>query len=159
MDMSPDANYPDGPVLYFGAVAFDLLGDAGAANGNVVEWQVNPILLSYLPDLTTTDGVSLFNVHALQGLEQFCLDDPIEVLSFGWTPTQAGVYSVEYQSESWDFVNMKLGHAAIWTGTDNLPSMTPWPVREAVIRFDVVPAPPPICLIGILMVVGRHRKS
>jgi hypothetical protein len=160
LDMDPDVNYPDGPVLGLGGVAFDLLGDSGAANGHVTDWQVNPYLIALTGDLTTTDGVSLFGVTAVQfTIVVFSPDDPIDVLTFSWEPSMGGSYSVEYDSSSWNpiVVPPQQDHAAIWTGTMESSFLVPWPVTEAAISFNVVPTPSTLLALGLTTVLLGRR--
>jgi hypothetical protein len=161
LDMDPDVNYPDGPVLGLGGVAFDLVGDGGAANGQVTDWQVNPVLIALIGDLTTTDGVSLFGVTAVQfTIAVFSPDDPIQVITFSWRPSEIGSYSVQYDSSSWNPISVRPEHdlAAIWTGTMESEFLVPWPVTEAQISFNVVP-PPTTALTLALSISVLTRRS
>lgn len=142
----------------FGAVNFDTLGGQGAGFGQIVGWQVLNDLDSHTGDTTSTDGVSLFGTMTLQSSSQqtFITDNPIAVFSFEWMPVVLGAYTVEYQTAS--YWPDKEQQVLVWTGEDLL-DMELWPVEEAAISFQVVPAPGArgVLIAGALGASRRRR--
>jgi hypothetical protein len=56
LDMSPDVDYPNGPVLGLGRVEFDTIGGDNADFGSILAWYVLGDLDLALGDQTTTDA-------------------------------------------------------------------------------------------------------
>ncbi len=98
LDFDPDV---DGASIFgFAAAIFDVLGDSGAENGQITGWQVLNNLDDLTGDLTSTDGVNLFNVNAgqLTDFGPFTPADPIDVLEFSWTADVNDTYIVTYDT-------------------------------------------------------------
>jgi hypothetical protein len=157
IDMTPDVNYPDGPVLGLGGALFDTLGGLNADKGSIVGWQVHEPFYGIGGDVTTTDGVSLFGtvVGQIVGVHPFYSPaDPIGVLTFSWMPFDYSPFEIAYDTHT-DLM-------MIWEGDlqDNEPPVEPkydWDVVEADITFQVVPAPGGAVLIGLLPMLLRSR--
>lgn len=138
-----------------GWAEFDTLGGFGAGMGAIVDWQVLNILDNLTGDQTTTDGVSLFNTTAAQidGQGPFANDNPIGVLEFEWSPDHVGEYVVGYDTLT------HMGTVQVWISLDDGPYdlAEVWPVAEAAISFQVVPAPATLGVVAILAVAWRRR--
>jgi hypothetical protein len=127
-------------LTYFASTRIDTLGDDGAANGHIVDWEILNSLENLYGDLTTTDGVSLFGTVAgqLTCCDPFSTDNPIAVLRVVWLPDLPGEYDVEYHTES-ESVADRIDEAIdVWVGPDNASlNRETWPVAEAQISFAV----------------------
>ncbi len=130
-DMQPDVD--GNAVLGLAATIFNVLGDGGAAQGSIQGWQVLNDLDELTGDLTSTDGVSLFNVNAgqLTAFGPFSDDDPIDVLQFSWAPTSEGEYRVNYTTVTESMV--------VWEGPLGNEVGVEWVPVEINVNFDVVP--------------------
>jgi hypothetical protein len=127
VDMSPDVNGTN--VLGFGGTVFDVLAGLNANKGSITSWSILNSLEFLTGDLTTSDGVSLFNVNAGQvmGFGSFTTDDPIGVLMFTWTVADQGSdYHVAYRTAT-------LG-VQVWT---DMPLAEDWTVTEADLEWFV----------------------
>jgi hypothetical protein len=143
---------------------FDTLGGKGAGLGEIVGWEVLNGLDDLTGDQTTTDGVNLFNTSAgqidIQG--PFISDNPIDVLEFEWVPKIEGAYAVDYET----FSHLELGFdehmvaVAIAREPFEYDLIEIWPVTEAAISFQVVPAPATVGLAALgVLAMGRRRRS
>jgi hypothetical protein len=141
---------------------FDTLGGIGADSGQIVDWKVLNILDNLTGDQTTTDGVSLFNTTAAQidGQGPFAEDNPVDVFEFEWAPVVAGAYTVDYETYSH---GMGPGHehmvVVAIAQEDQYDLYETWPVTEAAISFQVVPAPTAVVVapLGLLAATRRRR--
>lgn len=162
IDFHPDADV-DGPVQGLGTAYFDTAGLGGAANGTVVGWQVLNDLDNLSGDTTTTDGVSLFGTSAIQltPFPGFVHDDPIDVLQFEWQTENYSSYQVEYATFTSD--RMHGDHMIIvWEGDDLFSAKPyPWPIEEAAVVFEVVPAPAAsfVVVAGMMANCKRRRRG
>ena len=159
IDMEPDTD-PDGPVLGLAGVIFDTLGGANAMKGQVSGWVFHNDLDFVVGDTTTTDGVSLFGSTAAQlPLLDLVHFDPIDVITFEWSPIEAGTYTVDYATVTASWETMNPGFASIYVGDDRNFENVDWPIAEAAITFDVVPAPgvAPGAL-ALALVAGAARR-
>jgi len=160
IDMRPDA-MQGGPVLGFGGVVFDTFGSGGALQGAMLDWSVlNDLDNIGGGDTTTSDGVSLFGTAAGQDplLPSFLHDDPIGVLSFEWATDDFSQYEVMYETMS--LVPDQGEHVIIvWEGTNGFDA-TPhlWPIEEALISFQVVPAPASAVVVGLSVIAAGCRR-
>jgi len=105
LDLTPDVITGDGfGVWGIAALIVDTLAGPGAANGHILGWRANINLTWLTGDLTTTDGVSLFNSNFGQWSQWPCLapepGDPSFLLTFDWQPLIRGSYDVHYQSST-----------------------------------------------------------
>ena len=123
-------------------------GDANAAKGEIIGWTIHTNLDQLVGDLTTTDGVSLFGVHAGQCCDSFTPIDPIDVISFEWSPVLSGAYEVGYGTDT-ELMRVWVGDAF---GDFDIED---WRAVEADISFQVVPAPP--VALTLLVLVGWRR--
>jgi hypothetical protein len=122
------------------AAIFDTLGDDGAANGHIADWEVLNGLDGLTGDLTTTDGVSLFNTNAGQlSIEVFTTDNPVAVLTFQWQPLVSADFDVGYTTHSELF---DLPHTVVvWEYDEHAheaEEAVVYPVVEAAITFSNV---------------------
>ena len=152
IDMVPDVNFGDGPVLGFGFAIFDTLGGDGAANGQILDWEVLNALDNFTGDLTETDGVNLTNTWLGQhpDLGAFLPSDPIDVFEFTWGTNDYSGYSVEYATETLPIGDPPIAHnILVWEGEFlGEHDVFHWPIAEATISFAVVPAPSVLALFA-----------
>lgn len=89
-------------ITTIAAAVFDTLGGENADRGQITGWQVLNELASLTGDLTTTDGVSLYNTNVgqLAGFYFFQSDNPMDVLEFTWATEDYTGYSVAYTTYS-----------------------------------------------------------
>ena len=147
--MEPDQ---DAEFLALAASIFDTVGGTNAAKGEIVTWEVLNDLDYLTGDLTTTDGVSLFNTNIgqLSVYGPFFTDNPLDVLTFQWQPTQMGEYEVSYDTVT---------HAMVmWEGEGDDVHPVDWVTSEAAISFQVVPAPGAVALVGLGALAGMRRR-
>jgi len=153
LDFDPDVDGIN--VTGLSAVIFDVLGGTNAANGHIVDWQVNEDLSFLAGDLTTTDGVSLFNINAgqLTLFGPFSTADPIHVISFQWKPDLIDDYMVQYMTDTQSL--------EIWEGSFGDNTSVPWTPVEADISFQVFPAPGSVgcALAAAGVMAGRRRPT
>jgi hypothetical protein len=151
VDMSPDVNFPGGPVLGLAYAEFDTLGARNADMGTIEGWDVLGHLDDIFGDQTTTDGVNLFGTVAVQPLDDlFDPSDPIDVLRFTWAPQQISEYGVAYNT------NTILLKVAEIDGTFD------WTVVEASISFSVVPgggSTIPVFMFVAFLGIRRRRYA
>jgi hypothetical protein len=168
VDMDPDVGdiIGDKTVLGFGAAIFDVLGGDGADKGEIIGWEIQNHLDFIAGDTTTTDGTSLFGSTVLQawGINGIIRDDPIDVISFEWSPSVFSVYDVMYSTATHDIPPGQDGEVGIYLSTDDWSvSLAFWRIDEANVRFAVVPAPQTgvILMSGVLFGGGwaRRRRS
>jgi hypothetical protein len=131
-------------MFAFGASIFDTLGGRGADAGHIVSWNVLEHFADATGDLTTTDGVSLFGTTAMQFDIQgpFSADNPVAIFEFEWAPDVLGSYVVEY--ETFSYLDVDQHHdVVVLIAKEPFEFINPeeWPVTEAHISFQVVPAP------------------
>jgi hypothetical protein len=161
MDPSVGEQLPDGSFLYaFAAANLDVLGGANAANGQILGWQYHYNLGDLYGDLTTTDGVNLYNTHAgqLAGAftGPFTSANPIDVLTFEWQPLVAGHYDVAYSTES----DADGPHTVkVWEFIDDEETLATYPVTEAAITFTVIPTPATAILLAAAGATRRRRRT
>lgn len=159
IDMSPDVA-PGGPVQGFAQSTFDVVGGNEADTGEIVDWHVLSNL-DLLGDTAEKDGVSLFGVFAGQVAgDVFNDDDPIDVFEFMWKPDVYDERVIEYSTFSF-LDNHGENLIVVWEGKsvfDAEPFL--WPIEEASISFQVVPAPAgALMLAGALAgTCGRRRR-
>jgi hypothetical protein len=152
MHMLPNQGFE---VAGISAVIWDTLGMANADRGQIVGWEILNSLGDLTGDLTTTDGVSLFGTNAgqLTVFGPFTSANPIDVLTFQWEPTEIGVYTVQYMTDT--------ANLTVWEGeSPDKATAVEYGVAEAAISFAVVPAPGAgaLGLAGLaLMGTGRRR--
>lgn len=137
---------------FLGGAFFDTLGQANAAKGSIASWQVLNDLNVVTGETTTTDGVSLFGTSACQlfGIDPYTLENPVEVLELVWTTDNYTPYLVEYQTSTASIKNDQNIEDMIdvYTGPNfNNIDLELWPVTEATIAFQVIPAPATLLLI------------
>jgi hypothetical protein len=159
VDMDPDADR-DGPVLGLAGVIFDTLGDPNAGKGQILGWEFHNGLDHLTGDTTTTDGVSLFGSTAAQlPLLDLLHFDPIDVMTFEWAPVDDGAYVVAYTSSTASVLTMAPCYAGIYTGNQDDVDAMDWPIREAMISFEVIPAPASaLALAGSALRLGVRRR-
>jgi hypothetical protein len=155
--MEPDEG--DGHFIAIGATIFDTLGGDGAAAGHILRWEVHNGLDELTGDLTTTDGVSLYNTTAgqiLVGGGPFTSANPISVLSFEWQPDAYAMFDVEYDTLS----NIEGEQIVlVWAGaTKKTASSIQYPVIDAHISFKVIPAPTTLALLAPTLAAVRRRN-
>jgi hypothetical protein len=159
LDLEPDAG--EGDVLGFGAAIWDTIGSSGASNGQLVDWLILNHLGELLGDVTTTDGVSLFGTVAgdLPGIGPDTFWDPIDVLQFEWTTDEYSNYTVEYDTFSASYATGERGLIDIYL--EHAPGdyeAVQWPVVEAAVSFQVVPAPGALVPGAILLTTFASRR-
>jgi hypothetical protein len=142
-------------VVGISATIFDTLGKTNADKGEIVGWDVLNGLDNLTGDVTTTDGVSLYGTNAgqLTVFGPFTSANPIDVLTFEWSPVQMGTYSVDYQTDTETVL--------IWEGeTKDTAQAVHYDVVEAALSFNVVPAPGAgaLGLTSMLLLVARRRR-
>lgn len=156
--MESDVYEPD--MYAFGVAEFDTLGGQGAELGQVVDWTVLNGLADITGDLTTTDGVSMFGTTAYQVDLQgpFVEDNPIAVFEFEWMPDVQGSYAVQYDTHS--YLPEARQEVLIWIADEsgNYTIEEHWPVTEAAISFEVVPAPAGATLLALGGTVALRRR-
>jgi hypothetical protein len=136
VDMDPNVNYPDGPVLGFAGTVFDTLGGMNADLGAIVDFGIADIFFQNLgDDFTTTDGVSMFGTTAFQDplFFNFSPADPILVFEFEWQPGTYDVFDAQY-------VTATRGLGVFEGDLGDFQGIS-WGVNEADIVISVVPAP------------------
>lgn len=162
IDMEPDVNFPNGPVLGINAALFDTLAGINADNGAITGWAVQNKLADQLGDQTTTDGQSLFGTIAFQTPLNgpFTPHDPIAVLVFEWQPAFYNNYVVEYATSTINSVDGTPMEVFVWEGDIGEFESFPWPISEANVSFPVVPSPATIatpCMLGCFALRRRRR--
>jgi uncharacterized protein (TIGR03382 family) len=139
--------------LALAASIFDTVGGTNADKGQIVTWEVLNDLDYLTGDLTTTDGVSLFNTNVgqLSVYGPFFTDNPLSVLTFQWKPTVQGTYTVDYDTNTEAMV--------MWEGIGDDAHAVWYDVVEGAISFNVVPAPGGAALAGLggLVLLRRRR--
>jgi hypothetical protein len=146
-------------AAFIGYAHFDVLDAGGADTGAVTGWEIHNMLDQLKGDTTTTDGVSLFNVTAQQGLtfDQFFTDDnPVEVITYEWLPSTYEPRTVHYETVS-DTIHAP--HTVIvyeYFGGDDVDVVT-YPLSEAAITVAVIPTPPTLALL--LLATPRRRRA
>jgi hypothetical protein len=128
------------------SASFSVLGELGAEKGVILDWFIDPRLTFVLGDTTTTDGVSLFDSTLVNVAQFHIYDDPIVAIQFQWSPTTATAHMVEYASAT----------KSVWLNEGWVP--IEWEVREAVIRFHVIPAPGTAPILAIVPCLRLHRR-
>jgi hypothetical protein len=142
----------------FAQATFDVLGGTGADTGEIVDWKILNNL-DLLGDPDEIDGVNIIGVTALQTTgDPFNDADPIDVFEFVWKP---GVYDdrvVEYSTFS-DLEDHGDHLIIVWVGEDVWKSHAElWPIDEAMISFQVVPAPPSALLLALAGIAAARRR-
>jgi len=135
------------------AMIFDTVAGPGAANGQILGWQINEDLGFLTGDLTTTDGVSLFNINTgqLTLFGPFSHDDPIHVISFEWKPDLIDDYVVQYMTST--------SALEVWEGAFDSTVSTPWTPVEAQISFQVFPTPGSVaCILAACGLLSTTRR-
>jgi len=137
------------------ALIFDVIGDDGAANGQILGWTLNSALTWLTGDLTTTDGVSLFSITLGQIATGFgdlpATEDPLPLLDFEWEPVGPGAYDVQY---AWSTEVLEVWYGTISTG-DSIPAT---PIDTSV-AFSVVPGPASAVPLAALALFARRRRG
>jgi hypothetical protein len=156
--MSPDVNFPDGPVLGLAHAVFDTIGGTNADMGSIIDWELHKPFDKLLGkfDETTTDSVSLFGTLVFQHAQSdvFNPADPIGVITFFWQPDAPGAYTVNYATETDELF--------VWEGSKARDfDAFPWRVEEAAIAFEVVPgvATPSVIALGFAVFTRRRRPE
>jgi len=159
-DMEPSVGEPgqtDGFIVVgLAATIFDTLGGLNADRGGIVGWEVLNMLTFPTGDLTTTDGVSLFNTHAGQGPTFnviFTTDDPVDVLTFSWSTDDFSGYTAHYQTHTSVFA---IGESEGDLNFDNTFAVTD--ILEAQVQFQVAPSPPVSAAVLLAMLAVRRRR-
>jgi hypothetical protein len=147
-----------GEQIALAGVLFDTLGGDNAAIGSVGDWTVLNDLADIFGDLTTTDGVSLFGTFGVNcfGIQMFpcSLDNPIDVLAFEWSTDDYSHYSVDYTTSTND--------AAVWRDLFDEQEFLEVQTNEALISFQVVPAPATLAICAWVIAVPalwRWRRT
>ena len=134
---------------------WNTLGATNADLGEIVGWEIPGHLIEISGDLTTTDGVSLFgsNVFQCPSPQKIpcSLDNPIHILTFEWATDNYSEYEVAYSTETLYF-EIKTKVFSGFSETHELP------VNEALISFQVIPAPPASAGIAIGLALCARRK-
>jgi hypothetical protein len=125
---------------------FDVLGGAGATNGKIIAWSIDPRLIVIPGDTTVSDGVSLFGTTLLNSAQFFVADDPITAVAIEWLPSTFSNYDVEYQTCT--------------LGVEVLEDfvVVEWSVVEASLMFQVVPVPGTIALCVAMSALTAYRR-
>jgi hypothetical protein len=151
--MEPDANVN----AIISAAIFDTI--AANRSGQILGWEVLNCLDDLTGDLTTTDGVNLFNTTAGQLTVQYLtLDNPAEVFAFEWRPLE---YVPQVESYTTDSGVKDEPHTVyVWEYIDHPGNAQPYlyPVAEAQISITVVPAPPAAILMLSALAATRRRS-
>jgi hypothetical protein len=139
---------------------FDTLGGPGAELGHILGWEVLEDLDGLTGDLTTTDGVSLYNTNAGQlktlGTGPFTSANPVDVLTFEWAPHEYVHFDVNYATIS-DIEGQQI--VVVWEGENwDVVTAVDYPVTEAAISFAVVPAPPAALALLLATAITRRRS-
>jgi hypothetical protein len=124
-----------------------------------VGWEVLNNLDDLTGDTTTTDGVSLFGSTAAQGGQVYNHDDPIDVLTFEWQTDNYTGYVVQYTTIT--TLHAPADHLIfVWEGDDPwFADAIEWPIEEAMISFQVVPAPAAAVVLALAgMGAGVRRR-
>lgn len=161
MDLSPDVgDFIDREtfVLGFDTAIIDVIGEENAELGHIVDWELNPALFN--GPFGDTDGASILGIWAVQLPQQpdFDTSDPISVLTFEWTPDalSRGPYQVEYSTAT---AGGFPGEFLVWANSDGDIVTLSWPVSEAAITIDVIPAPAPAALLAMpTLTLSLHRR-
>jgi hypothetical protein len=137
------------------AAVFSTIGSDGADHGHIIGWKVLSIFADLTGDLTTTDGVSLYNTTAgqLETFGPFDPSNPVDVFMFEWAPDADVNTTVSYTTVS---DTNKPGTITVWECNEyggDVPVI--YPVTEAAITFTVIPAPPTLALL--LLAAPRRR--
>lgn len=143
-DLSPDVNFPDGPVLGFAATVFDLLGGSNAQLGVISDWKI--IGIDGLVEQQLDYDLLGVTIAQSTGQDFFSPADPISLFEFEWTPQTYDHYQVSYSTAT------TLMRA--WEGTEEVPFLVDWTSIDASIDFLVVPSPPSLLLWGTLGIVA-----
>lgn len=129
---------PPGVAAALCAAVFDTIGTGGADQGEIVGWEVHSHFADLTGDLTTTDGVSLFNTYAgqLETFGPFNADNPVDVFTFEWAPSEPLNTTVTYTTST----ETEGPHDVIvWECSDQGGDITAvYPLTEAEITFDVM---------------------
>jgi len=135
------------------ATIHDTVTTFNGDRGQIVGWEVLNFLSSLTGDLTTTDGVSLFNINAgqLTLFGPFSHDDPIHVISFEWKPDLIDDYVVQYMTST--------SALEVWEGAFDSTVSTPWTPVEAQISFQVFPTPGSVaCILAACGLLSTTRR-
>lgn len=158
IDLDPDVDF--GRVWGFSDAVFDTLGGDNAGRGGIQSWEVLSSLNSLFGDQTATDGISLFGTWAVQFAfgEVFSFDDPIDVLAFTWTARDEGNYVVSFATDTmsgFDVPDM----IGVWVGDElDTADRVEWPITEAAISFQVIPAPSAFLAGGLGFALWSRRR-
>jgi hypothetical protein len=148
----------DEPYVIMGATIYDTLGDAGAYGGHITDWEILNQFDELTGDLTTTDGVSLYNTNAGQLCATFgpCTNDnPVDVMTFTWelnedTPLDRP-FDVTYLTLTAEAF-VKAGDDA-----DDADFIEARIINEAAINWTVLPAPSTALILTIPLALSRRR--
>ena len=156
INFDPDVT-PGGPVQGLAGAIWDTVGGLNASAGTITGWEVLSNLDDLTGDTTTTDGVSLFASTAAQGGQVYNHDDPIDVLSFEWKSDDYTDFVVEYTTIT--TLHDPADHLIfVWEGDDPwFADAIAWPIDEAMVSFQVIPAPASALLIGIAGLGAARR--
>jgi hypothetical protein len=152
----------DTPFYILGAAIFDTLGALNADYGQITDWKVLNNLADLTGDLTTTDGVSLYNTNAGQICATFgpcTTGNPIDVLEFTWQLND----DVELDAPvEVNYVTLTR-NASIMAGQDQndhdvIPVET---IIEAFVPWTILPAPSALALAALTAptLVRRPRRK
>jgi hypothetical protein len=157
MLIEPDPGSP--PNAMIAAAVFDTL--AATSSGHIVGWKVLNFLEELTGDLTTTDGVNLFDTHAGQLSVQYqTLDNPVDVFTFDWQPNEYAPLTEIYTTHSrlddqehvaivWEYVDHP--------GKDGLTAV--YPITEAEISISVIPTPATSLLLAAAAAPRPRRRN
>ena len=153
-----EPNDPDDYVA-IAVTIFDTIGGDGADMGFILGWEVLNYLDQLTGDLTTTDGVSLYNTNAGQltvFTGPFTGANPVDVLTFEWAPHEYVHFDVNYATIS-DIEGQQI--VVVWEGENwDVVTAVDYPVTEAAISFAVVPAPPAALALLLATAITRRRS-
>lgn len=147
----------DTPYYIVGFSIFDTLGSLDADQGQITDWTILNHLADLTGDMTTSDGVSLYNTY----IGQLCTftvcnhDNPLDVLTFTWEyegDTPEAPFEVSYETLTYE--------ASIWAGKDQDTAVTV-PVEilhEAQVTWTVLPSPASLALAPFSLLVTRRRR-
>jgi len=157
IDMEPDVG--EEMVLGFAGADWNVFGSTNATKGMIGEFGILGELFA-LPG--ETDGVNIFGLGAGQfQLDLFSDDDPIKVMFFEWIPEVPGSYQVGYSTETitgsdqQQVIGVHVGEELFSDSEIEF-----WPIEEAAISFQVVPAPGGVFVTGAsaFILAGRRKR-
>ena len=159
MDPSVGEHLPDGfKVGGFASGVVSVIGGGNADKGQVLGWELNPILNEFGLE-GTTDGVSIFDVQLVQFPKGADLSDPIFLMSYEWGPLEFAPYEATYSLLIQDWVDDLPGFR-IWKIDGDELITEHWTVVPSEVTISVVPAPGALAplALSIPCVSRRNRR-